>query len=696
MKKFTLLTALILTMTVLKAQNPFLEEYNTPHQTAPFDKIKTEHFEPALNEGMKKHLEEIDAIINNPEKPTFENTIVALETSGKLLDRVSTVFRNLLSAETNDDLQALAQKMMPLLSQHSNNINLNEKLFERVKAVYNSKNTLNLNTEDNMLLENTYDSFVRRGANLEGADKDKYRSLTTELSKLTLQFSQNNLKETNNYELVLTDESQLAGLPESVVEAAAHTAKEKGKEGWIFTLSAPSYIPFMTYSDNRDLRHQLYMAYNTKSTHDNEYNNIEIVKRLANVRMEIAQLLGYNNYAEYTLKKRMAENVDNVYNLLNQLLDAYSPTARKEYNEVQAFARQTQGSDFVVMPWDWNYYAEKLKNSKFNLSDEMLRPYFELSQVEKGVFGLATTLYGITFKENKDIPVYHPDVKAYEIFDKDGKFLAVLYTDFHPRAGKRAGAWMTSFKSQWIEKGVNSRPHISITMNFTKPTENKPALLTFDEMDTFLHEFGHALHGIFANGTYSSLSGTSVYWDFVELPSQIMENFSIQKEFLNTFAKHYQTGELIPEEYIQRIVDSSNFNVAYACLRQLSFGYLDMAWYTRNTPFDGNVIDYEKAAWTKAQILPNVEGTCMSTQFSHIFAGGYSAGYYSYKWAEVLDADAFSLFKQKGIFNREIAESFRENILSKGGTEPPMVLYKRFRGQEPTIDALLIRNGITK
>ncbi len=696
MKKFTLLTALILTMTVLKAQNPFLEEYNTPHQTAPFDKIKTEHFEPALNEGMKQHLKEIDAIVNNPEKPTFENTIVALETSGKLLDRVSTVFGNLLSAETNDDLQALAQKMMPLLSQHSNNINLNEKLFERVKAVYNSKNSLNLNAEDSMLLDNTYDSFVRKGANLKGADKDKYRSLTTELSKLTLQFSQNNLKETNNYELVLTDESQLTGLPESVVEAAAHTAKEKGKEGWIFTLSAPSYIPFMTYSDNRVLRHQLYMAYNTKSTHDNEYNNIEIVKRLANVRMEIAKLLGYNNYAEYTLKKRMAEKVDNVYNLLDQLLDAYSPTAKKEYNEVQAFARQTQGNDFVVMPWDWSYYSEKLKNSKFNLNDEMLRPYFELSQVEKGVFGLATTLYGITFKENKDIPVYHPDVKAYEIFDKDGKFLAVLYTDFHPRAGKRAGAWMTSFKSQWIEEGVNSRPHISITMNFTKPTENKPALLTFDEMDTFLHEFGHALHGIFANGTYSSLSGTSVYWDFVELPSQIMQNFSIQKEFLNTFAKHYQTGELIPEEYIQRIVDSSNFNVAYACLRQLSFGYLDMAWYTRNTPFDGNVIDYEKAAWTKAQILPNVEGTCMSTQFSHIFAGGYSAGYYSYKWAEVLDADAFSLFKQKGIFNREVAESFRENILSKGGTEPPMVLYKRFRGQEPTIDALLIRNGITK
>lgn len=696
MKKFTLLTAFILTMTVLKAQNPFLEEYNTPHQTAPFDKIKTEHFEPALNEGMKQHLEEIDAITNNPEKPTFENTIVALETSGKLLDRVSTVFGNLLSAETNDDLQALAQKMMPLLSQHSNNINLNEKLFERVKAVYNSKNSLNLNSEDNMLLDNTYDSFVRKGANLKGADKDKYRSLTTELSKLTLQFSQNNLKETNNYELVLTEESQLAGLPESVVEAAAHTAKEKGKEGWVFTLSAPSYMPFMTYSDNRDLRHQLYMAYNTKSTHDNEYNNIEIVKRLANVRMEIAQLLGYNNYAEYTLKKRMAEKIDNVYNLLDQLLDAYSPTAKKEYNEVQAFARQTQGNDFVVMPWDWSYYSEKLKNSKFNLNDEMLRPYFELSQVEKGVFGLATTLYGITFKENKDIPVYHPDVKAYEIFDKDGKFLSVLYTDFHPRAGKRAGAWMTSFKSQWIEEGVNSRPHISITMNFTKPTENKPALLTFDEMDTFLHEFGHALHGIFANGTYSSLSGTSVYWDFVELPSQIMQNFSIQKEFLNTFAKHYQTGELIPEEYIQRIVDSSNFNVAYACLRQLSFGYLDMAWYTRNTPFDGNVIDYEKAAWAKVQILPNVEGTCMSTQFSHIFAGGYSAGYYSYKWAEVLDADAFSLFKQKGIFNREVAESFRENILSKGGTEPPMVLYKRFRGQEPTIDALLIRNGIKK
>lgn len=685
-------------MNMIQAQNPFFEKYTTPHGTIPFDKIKTGDYAPAIHEGIRRQNAEIDAIIDNPEAPTFANTILAYEKSGEMLHRVNTVFGNLLSAETNDDLQELAKEIMPLMSEHENNISLNEKLFERIKTVHAHQSEEQLNPEQTKLLEDIYTGFVRNGANLQGEAKEKYRALCTELSLLTLQFGENNLKETNDYKLVITDEAQLSGLPESAVDAATETAKEKGVEGWVFTLQAPSFSPFMTYADNRDLRHELYMAYNTKCTHDNAYNNLDIVKRIVNVHMEIAQLLGYDNFAEYNLQERMAQNSDAVYQLLNQLLDAYMPTARQEYAEVQALARQEQGEDFVLMPWDWAYYSHKLKDRKFSIDDEMLRPYFELSKVKEGVFGLATKLYGITFKKNPEIPVYHKDVDAYEVFDKDGKFLAIFYTDFHPRAGKRSGAWMTSYKGQWIDEstGENSRPHISIVMNFTKPTQDKPALLTFGEVETFLHEFGHSLHGMFANSTYESLSGTNVYWDFVELPSQFMENFAIEKDFLHTFARHYETGELIPDELVQRIVDSSNFNAAYACLRQVSFGLLDMAWYTRNTPFEGDVKAYEKKAWEKAQILPSVEETCMSTQFSHIFAGGYSAGYYSYKWAEVLDADAFSLFKEKGIFNPEVAASFRENILSKGGTEHPMTLYKRFRGQEPTIDALLIRNGIKK
>jgi len=685
-------------ISMVQAQNPFFEKYNTTHQTVPFDKIKNEHFEPAIREGIRQHAAEVDAIVNNAEAPNFANTILALEKSGDLLDRTTTVFGNLRSAETNDELQKLAQEMMPLLSEHYNNINLNEKLFERVKTIYQQKDQLGLNPEQTRLLENTYDSFIRRGANLQGEAKDTYRALTQKLSMLTLEYSENNLKEVNSYQMILTDKDQLAGLPESAMEAAAESAKEKGVEGWLITLQAPSYIPFMTYADNRDLRKELYMAYQTKCTHDNEYNNLGIVKELVNTRMQIAQVLGFDNFAEYTLVKRMAGNSDGVYNLLNQLLDAYTPTAQKEYAEVQALAQEEQGAGFTVMPWDWSYYSNKLKDRKFSINDEMLRPYFELESVKSGVFGLATRLYGITFEKNTDIPVYHPEVDAYEVYDKDGSFLSVLYTDFHPRAGKRAGAWMTSFKGQWIdeETGENSRPHVMLVMNFTKPTESRPALLTFDEVITFLHEFGHGLHGMFANTTYESMSGTSVYWDFVELPSQLMENFGIEKEFLNTFAKHYQTGEQIPAELIQRLVDAANFNAAYACLRQVSFGLLDMAWYTRNQPFDGDVKAYEQQAWARAQILPVVEEACMSTQFSHIFAGGYSAGYYSYKWAEVLDADAFSLFKEKGIFNPEVAQSFRDNILSKGGTVPPMELYKRFRGQEPTIDALLIRTGIQK
>ena len=673
--------------------NPFLTDYPTLHGTVPFHLIKTEHFEPALRQGMERHNEEIAAIVNQPAAPDFANTIVALEKSGGLLNRVSTVFGNLLSAETSDEMQAIAEKMMPLLSEHSNNITLNEKLFARIKTVYETTDKEALSQEDRMLLQTTYDGFIRSGANLTPEQKERFRQISSEMSVLTLRFSQNNLKETNAYELPLAAD-QLDGLPESALNAYAQTAREKGKEGHIVTLQAPSFVPFMKYSRHRELRRQLYMAYNTQCTHDNEYNNQEIVQKLVNLRLERAQLLGFQTVADYVLTQRMAENSENVYRLLNQLLDAYAPTAHQEVQEVQALAKELEGEDFELLPWDWAFYSEKLKEKKFNLNEESLRPYFELNRVIEGVFGLATRLYGITFQANPDIPVYHPEVTAYEVFDKDGSFLAVLYADFHPRASKRSGAWMTSYKEQWKDENGNSRPHVSVTMNFTKPSADQPALLTFGEVNTFLHEFGHALHGMFADTTYQSLSGTNVYWDFVELPSQFMENFAIEKDFLNTFAQHYETGENIPEELIQRIVDASNFNVAYACLRQLGFGLLDMAWYTRTEPFDGDIQAYEKQAWKKAQILPTVEGTCMTVQFSHIMAGGYAAGYYSYKWAEVLDADAFSLFKEKGIFHPDIANSFRENVLSKGGTEHPMTLYKRFRGQEPGIDALLKRNGI--
>ena len=681
-----------------ETQNPFFENIHTPHDTVPFDRIAVEHYAPAIRRGIECQNEEIDTIVNNLESANFHNTILALEKSGQLLHRVEVVFDNLLNAETNDAMQELAKELMPLLSEHANNITLNERLFERVKTAYEHRNNEPLTAEQRKLTEDTYEGFVRSGANLQGVDKEKYRELSRQLSLLTLQFSENNLKETNDYQLVLTDEAQLKGLPQSAIDAAAETAREKQQEGWVFTLHAPSYVPFLTYAADRDLRKEIYMAYNTKCTHANACNNLDIVKQLVNTRLALAQLLGYKDYATYKLERRMAQNSANVYLLLDQLLEAYKPTAQKEYAEVQALAREEQGADFTLMPWDWGYYSQKLKDRKFNLNDEMLRPYFELENVKKGVFGLATRLYGITFQKNPDIPVYHKDVEAFDVFDKDGSFLAVLYTDFHPREGKRSGAWMTSYKEQWTDEktGENSRPHVSLVMNFTKPTQDKPALLTFGEVETFLHEFGHSLHGMFANTTYASLSGTNVYWDFVELPSQFMENFAVEKEFLHTFARHYQTGELIPDELVQRIVNSRNFNAAYACLRQVSFGLLDMAWYTRTTPFEGDVMAYEKQAWARAQVLPSVEGTCMSTQFSHIFAGGYSAGYYSYKWAEVLDADAFSLFKKQGIFDQKTAFSFRENILSQGGTEHPMTLYKRFRGQEPTIDALLIRNGIKK
>ena len=683
-----------------KRINPFFLPYNTPHDTVPFDRIQISDYEEAFMEGIRRDDEEIDKIVNDPAEPTFENTIVRVDNENgehyyDLLDRVSNVFSCMLSAETCDELDALAQKMSPILTKHSNDVRLNRRLFDRIKYVYDHHRELT--SEEQMLLNKCYDGFVRSGALLDEEGKEKLRKLTEEASMLSLQFSQNLLKENKAFTLHITDEQQLDGLPDTAREAAAQTAKDEGKEGWVFTLDFPSYSPFMTYSTQRDLRRQMYMARNTVCTHDNAENNLEVCKRIVNLRREIAQLLGFDTYADYVLKHRMASNVDNVYHLLNDLVDAYRPSALQEVDAITDAARRADGEATEVDPWDFSYYSHKLKMEKYNLDAEMLRPYFELSKVIDGVFGLATRLYGITFKEAKDIPVYHPDVKAYEVYDKDGSYLAVLYADFFPRKGKQGGAWMTEFQGQWIDrKGNNVRPHVSLVMNFTKPTEEKPALLTLGEVETFLHEFGHSLHGMFANSRFESLSGTNVWWDFVELPSQFMENFAVEKDFLRTFAFHYKTGEPMPDELIARIVASRNFMAAYACMRQVSFGLLDMAYYTRRDAFDEDIIAFEKKAWERAIVTPQLSDTCMTVQFSHIMAGGYAAGYYSYKWAEVLDADAFSVFKKEGIFNRETAQRFRDCILSKGGTEHPMTLYKRFRGQEPTIDALLERNGIKR
>ena len=679
-------------------QNPFFSKYTTIHEVPPFDQIKLEDYEEAFMEGIRRDDEHIDKILNNPEPPTFDNTIIEEDDENEyyaLLDKVSAVFFNLLSAETNDEMDALAQKIQPALTKHANDVSLNKRLFERIKAVHDNHRPLT--PEEECLLQKSYDGFVRSGALLDEEGKAKLRALTEEGSMLSLQFSQNLLKEKKAFSLHITDENDLKGLPDTQKEAARHEAKERNLDGWVFTLDFPSYGPFMQYAENRDLREKMFMAYNTLCTHENETNNIDICKRLINIRRETAQLLGYDTYADYVLVKRMASNVANVYKLLDDLIDAYKPTAVAEKEELKQMAKRMNGEDFKLMPWDGAFYSHKLQLEKYNVDAEMVRPYFELSKVIEGVFGLATRLYGITFQENKDIPVYHPDVKAYEVFDKDGSYLAVLYADFYPRKGKQGGAWMTSYQDQWInQKGENIRPHVSLVMNFTKPTADKPALLTLGEVETFLHEFGHSLHGMFANTRFSSLSGTNVWWDFVELPSQFMENFSLEREFLSTFAYHYKTGEPMPDDLIQRLIDGRNFAVASACLRQVSFGLLDMAYYTKEKPFEDDLIKFEKKAWEKAIIGTQLENTCMTVQFSHIMAGGYSAGYYSYKWAEVLDADAFAVFKREGVFNRETAQRFRDCILSKGGTEHPMTLYKRFRGGEPTIDALLERNGIKK
>ncbi len=690
----TITTAIAAISIMSQAQNPFFEEFkDTPHGTTPFDRITVADYEPAIDRGIRLGLESVDKIVANPEAPTFENTIVALERSGKDLDRVLNVFYPLLSSLSDDDMMELSMKITPKLSDYSTSISLNEDLWERIKSVHDSGDTLKLTPEDKMLLKRTYESFTRNGALLEGTDRDTYAKLSSRLSELTTLFGQNVLKEVNTYEIWLKADD-LSGLPESSVEAAALAAKEKGREGeYLFTLDQPVYMAFLKYSDRQDLREKMYRLYTGRNT-KGEYNNLPVMKEIAETRLKLANLLGYKTYADYSLATTMAANPENVYRLLNSLRDAYRPAQEAEFKELTEFASGLEGHPVKIMPWDYSYYANKLKNAKYSYDEEALRPYFELNNVIGGVFGLAEKLYGLKFVKNPDIPVYHPDVTAFDVMDNDGSYLGVIYTDFFPRASKRPGAWMTEFKGQeTTDDGINSRPHVTIVMNFTKPTGSKPSLLTPYEVETFLHEFGHGLHGLLANTKYASLAGTNVLRDFVELPSQFNENYLTEKEFLDGFARHYQTGEPIPDELVDRIISTSQFGAAYACLRQLNFGLIDMAWHTITAPVDDPAA-FETAAGASVAMFDPIEGSMSSPTFSHIFSGGYAAGYYSYKWAEVLDADAFAHFKEHGIFDPATATSFRENILSKGGTEDPAVLYRRFRGHDATIDALLKRDGI--
>ena len=673
--------------------NPFFDEFATVHNSVPFSSIENKHYEEAIDRGIEIQNKEIADIVNQSAAPTFENTIVALERSGSDLNRVLNVFYPMLSALSDDELMDISLRVSGKLSKHSTDISLNEGLWKRIKTVYDMRDRLNLNAEDSMLLTTTYDSFARSGAELKGEKRDEYRRLSAHLSDLTTKFGQNVLKELNTYEIWLTADD-LSGLPESSVEAAALAAKEKGREGeYLFTLAQPVYTAFMKYSDRPDLRERLYRLYNGRNT-KGEYSNMEILADIAETRREIAALFGKKNYAEYSLEKSMAETPENVYKLLNELAEAYRPAQLKEFAEIESYASQLEGRPVKIKAWDYSYYSNKLQQAKYSYNEEELRPYFELNNVIDGVFGLATKLYGLTFEPNADIEVYHPDVKAYDVKDADGSYLGVIYTDFFPRESKRPGAWMTGFKDECVTAdGTQVRPHVTIVMNFTKPTGTKPALLTPYEVETFLHEFGHALHGLLADTKYASLSGTSVYRDFVELPSQFNENYLTQKDFLDGFARHYVTGEPIPQNLVDKIVQSSQYGAAYACLRQLGFGFTDMAWHTIESPVE-DVVGFERKALESVSMFDDVDGCIFSPQFSHIFSGGYAAGYYSYKWAEVLDADAFSLFLKNGLFDKVTADSFRRNVLMKGGTEHPMTLYKRFRGQEPTIDALLERDGI--
>lgn len=668
-------------------------KFNTVHGTAPFTQIKTEDYIPAFQKAIQDTKNEIEAITSTTAIPSFENTLEALAYSGMELDVLSNIFFNLNSAETNDEMQKIAQEVAPMLSALSNDISLNEELFKRVKAVYEQKDSLNLTTEQETLLTKNYKSFVRNGALLSEDKKERLRAIDAELSTTALKFGENVLAETHKYQLHITAEQDLAGLPEGAIEEAKALAEQEGKEGWIFTLDYPSYIPFMTYADNRELRKEMAIAGGKKAFQDNEHNNEANVLKIVNLRHERANLLGYTTHAHFVLEERMAQSPDKVNAFLEELLAKAKPAADKEFAELTAFAKKTDGID-QLEKWDGSYYSEKLKQERFSLDDELLKPYFQLENVLDGAYQVANKLYGLVFTEVHNIEKYHADVRTFEVTNEAGDFIAVFYTDFFPRKGKRNGAWMTSFKNQYIQEGVNERPHISIVCNFTKPTATKPSLLTFNEVTTLFHEFGHALHGMLANTTYPSLSGTNVYWDFVELPSQVMENWCYEKEALELFAKHYQTGETIPMELVEKIKESASFLEGLATVRQLSFGLLDMGWHGQDPSTITSLKDFEVKQFQSTQQYPDVKENAMSTSFSHIFQGGYSSGYYSYKWAEVLDADAFAYFKDNGIFNKEVATKFKDNVLSQGGTDHPMTLYKKFRGQEPTPDALLKRAGL--
>ena len=671
--------------------NPLL----TPFDTAPFSKLKNEHFKPAFLKSIESAGEEILAIAENEAVPTFQNTIEALEFAGQQLDRISSVFFNLNSAETNEEIQKIAQEISPLLSEFSNDITLNESLFKRVKSVYDQRDTLNLSTEQRTLLDKKYKSFSRNGANLSKADKKKLREIDSELSKLKLKFGENVLAETNKFEMLISKVGDLDGLPEGVKEAAAQLARSRDKEGWMITLDYPSYVPFMKYARKRALRKKLALAFGSKGFHNDGHDNQQHVLKISNLRFQRAKLLGYKTHAHFVLEERMAESPEKVHEFLNELLEKAKPAALREFRDLQEFARKLDGLERLEK-WDAAFYTEKLKQQRFNLDDEKLKPYFKLENVIAGVFQVAEKLFKLRFEEVDDIDKYHEDVKTYRVKDEAGNLVSLFYADFHPRKGKRGGAWMTSYKPQYKKAGNNVRPHISNVCNFTPSTPSKPSLLTFNEVTTLFHEFGHGLHGMLADTNYPSLSGTSVYWDFVELPSQIMENWCYEKETLELFANHYETGETIPMEYVRKIKESATFMEGMATIRQLSFGFLDMAWHGTDPSEVKDVKLYEAEAFKNTRIYPDTKATCMSTSFSHIFQGGYAAGYYSYKWAEVLDADAFAYFKAHGIFNTEIARSFKEHILSRGGTEKPMVLYKRFRGSEPRIEALLERAGLIK
>ncbi len=669
--------------------NPLLQDYNT----APFTKIASEDYKPAIKKGIEIAKAEIDAIVNTKEAPTFKNTTEALDYTGEKLNRITSIFFNLNSAETNDDIQRIAQEVSPWLSEFRNDITLNEALFARVKSVFDDRKNLNLNAEQKMLLEKQYKGFARNGANLNNEKKSQLREIDTKLSKLSLKFGENVLAETNAFEMHLNNEDDLAGLPESVKEAAQQLAKEQNKEGYIFTLQYPSYIPFLTYADNRELRKKMAIAAGKKAFQNNKFNNEKIVLEIVKLRQERANLLGYKTHAHFVLEERMAETPEKVIEFSNNLLAKAKPAAKKEFENLEKYAKKLDGIN-QLQKWDGAYYSEKLKKELFDLDQEILKPYFKLENVIDGVFEIANRLYDLNFEEVDTIEKYHPEVKTYKVTDNDGNFIAVFYADYHPRKGKRNGAWMTSYKSQQIKNGINERPHVSIVCNFTKPTATKPSLLTFNEVTTLFHEFGHALHGMLANTTYNSLSGTSVSWDFVELPSQVLENWCYEKEALELFAKHYETGKVIPMKYVEKIKESASFHDGMQTLRQLSFGLLDMKWHSENPSEITSIKDFEKEAFAATSLYPDVAENCMSTAFSHIFQGGYSAGYYSYKWAEVLDADAFEYFLEKGIFNKEVATKFKDTVLSKGGTVKPMELYKRFRGQEPKPDALLKRAGL--